>query len=148
MSDVVVFDGHTSLLVKDQEAGGPDIVIDAPPPELPEIVFALPGPDTPGFLRRQRKALSFQQRMKATDDQGNVVIDLTVFDEMVEFFLDYVTLPRDRTAAREALLDASKAQYDGLLNAIQGGNADIPLANPTASAPGIEGNQPALPSKG
>jgi hypothetical protein len=83
-----------------------------------DLVFKAPGKDAPGFLRRQREALRFQERIAS----GN--LGAAVVDEMIALLLPYVEEPADKAAAAEALLDASEAQFTDMLKAITGGSVN------------------------
>lgn len=82
-----------------------------------QLVFEPPGKETPGYLRRQRKAIEFMAKLQtlATDPAPDVV------DDMVEFLLPWITVPEDRDEAREMLWDASEQDFWDLFNAVQGG---------------------------
>jgi len=79
-----------------------------------KLEFEIPGPDAPGFLRRQRKALEFAEAFS-----GGSVKPATV-DALVEFLVDFVTVPQDKDEAKEALWDATEKQFTGLLEALTG----------------------------
>jgi hypothetical protein len=82
---------------------------------MAEFTFAIPDKDTPGFLRRSKRALEFQQAMG-----GEITPDK--FDAMVEFLLDFVQEPADRDEARRMLWDdLSEQQYYDILAQITGG---------------------------
>lgn len=83
------------------------------------LVFSPPSNETPGYLRRMRQALSFQEKL-TTNPTANTV------DELVDFLMLYVTEPEDKAEARELLLDASQAQFMELLTAITGDNETNP----------------------
>ena len=85
-----------------------------------QIKFNPPGPDTPGFLKRQREALEFRRQFQQADI-GPEMVDATI-----DYLLPYVEEPVDRDQARDALMEATQKQILGLLNAV-GGNAG-PLA--------------------
>ena len=85
------------------------------------LIFKPPSPDEPGYLRRARKAVELMEEL-----QKNPTVKL--MDDLVEFLADYVAKPSGRTEAREALLDASRAQFREMLTAISGGENDNPLA--------------------
>jgi hypothetical protein len=87
---------------------------------MSQLEFTPPGPETPGFLRRMREALRFQNMLSEHPT-------VEAMDAMVDFLLSYVTEPKDKTEARELLLDASEQQFNDLLSAITGEQA----ANPT-----------------
>jgi hypothetical protein len=78
------------------------------------IGFEVPGREAGGYLRRQRSAIAMMQRL--TDNK----LDPTKVDELVEFLLPFVTEPIDRDEAREALLDASREQFEDMLKKAQG----------------------------
>lgn len=86
-----------------------------------DLVFKLPGKDTPGFLRRQREAIRFSENLK-----DNPTVETV--DALVSFLVDYVEEPKDRKEAAEALWDASENQFMELLGALSGGQE---AENPT-----------------
>ena len=88
---------------------------------MSKIVFAPPGPDTPGYLRRVRGALEYQRKLTTNPEPEAI-------DSLVEFLLPYVEQPADRDEAREALWDASANQFNQLLSEIVGRSED---ENPT-----------------
>jgi len=90
---------------------------------MTKIVFEPPSAETPGYLRRTRMALEFRQ--KSATDAGPKLID-----DMIEFLLPYVKEPADRSEAREALLDATQAQFMELIDAVTGESADPTSAQP------------------
>lgn len=89
---------------------------------MSRIIFNPPGPDTPGFLRRTRRALELREQM-----QGGKPTPKTV-DDLVEFLLPYVSDPPDRDQARELLWDASEADFKNMLHAVTGGEGENPTA--------------------
>ena len=80
-----------------------------------KLVFERPSVNEPGFLRRARRALAFQEMI--SNNPGAKVLD-----EMVMFLADYVVEPADREEAIEALWEASEAQFKELLQEVAGGN--------------------------
>lgn len=80
---------------------------------MSQIVFNLPDENTPGFLRRQRKALEFRELL-GKDPTPEVI------DSLADYLKAFVVKPEDDKAKIEALLDASKAQFNQLLNALAG----------------------------
>ena len=90
---------------------------------MSKLVFELPTPQTPGFLRRAKKGMEYKEKLQS----GNTV---DVIDEMVEFLVDYVTEPKDREEAKEALMDATEEQFNELINAMTG--SEDKEENPTA----------------
>lgn len=84
---------------------------------MSEIVLAVPGPDEPGFLRRMRVGLELSERFSS----GRLTPQMV--DALVEYLLPYVQQPAEREAARQALLDASQAQFEEMMRAVNGGEA-------------------------
>lgn len=90
-----------------------------------KIKIVMPTKETPGFLRRSKKAAEFAERMKAG-------VNPNLYDDMVEFILPFIEEPQDRDAARELLWDASQQQFEDIMKAFGGGNdtAVPPPSNP------------------
>lgn len=86
------------------------------------LKFEIPGPDAPGFLRRQRQALEFSQKLTGNPSPETL-------DSMVEFLAQFVTEPEEHDAKIDALWEASENQFMQLLNALRGETDD---ENPTA----------------
>ena len=89
---------------------------------MSKLVFELPNAQTPGYLRRAKKGLEFKARMK----EG---VDPTTIDDMVSYLVNFVSEPKDRDEAKEALYDASAEQFTNLINLVTGENQE---ENPTA----------------
>ena len=85
---------------------------------MTEIVFELATDQDPGFLRRVIKARGFLDKLH---EQG---IDMDYYEKLIDFLMGFITEPGNREEAREALLDASREQYQDLLNAIITGKAN------------------------
>lgn len=98
--------------------------------EAPTLRFEIPGPDEPGFIRRQREATQHVQALKAGG--------LASMDAMIAFLLRFVAEPVDRHQARELLLDLSRTEYNALLQAVLQENEDFlsPQRRSAPSAPG------------
>ena len=96
---------------------------------MTELEFIVPGPDAPGYLRRQRKALEFSNRL--TGDASPELLD-----ELVGFLVGYITQPTDPEAAKEALWDASEDQFNALLDAISGTTGEVPDPEEDSSGAG------------
>ena len=79
-----------------------------------EVVIELPDRTAPGYLRRMRQALEFQEVF------SNGSVKPTHVDSFIEFLLDYVKEPNDKDEARDALWEASQQQYEDILLAISG----------------------------
>lgn len=88
---------------------------------MTQLRFVVPDRETPGFLRRIREALRFQEAIKQQQ------VSAKLLDEMIDFLVTFVEEPDDPKQAKDMLLDASQEQFEQLLNSISGGDAD-PLA--------------------
>jgi len=94
------------------------------------IKFVTPTPETPGFLRRVKRAMYLSEKLNAGSMTASVV------DELVEFLADYV-MDMEREQAKEALLDASQEQFTKMLQAVAGVQSDaVPLAKKPRSKSG------------
>ena len=93
---------------------------------MADIRIDPPGKDSPGYLRRARRALGFQDAISEGD------ITVQILDNLIEFILDYVVEPTDRDEARELLLDASENDYNTILAGITAGKADPTSADSEA----------------
>jgi len=88
--------------------------------ELKKVVFELPDERTPGFLRRMKNLAEFQKAQKSTIDE------IERFEKMCDFLSGYIVEPTDPEDAKEALLDATKEQIDGLFALISGKREIVP----------------------
>jgi hypothetical protein len=80
-----------------------------------EVVIRAPGREAPGYLRRMRRALELQERAAGR-------MSLGLLDEMVAFVLAEAEVSAPAGVdVREALLDLSRAEWDGLLRATANG---------------------------
>ena len=79
-----------------------------------KLVIELPTRETPGYLRRQKRALEFSEKLKENQNNASII------DEMIEFILPLVKTPEDRTEAREALWDISESKFEEILMALTG----------------------------
>ena len=84
------------------------------------LKWKIPGPEAPGYLKRQRKAYEFFE----TGDMGS-----QWFDNLIEFLLPFVDAPKDREKAREALWDMSENEYKQALDLIAGRQGEVPPNN-------------------
>ncbi len=83
-----------------------------------EIAIKPPSKSKPGFLRRQRRLMELQQRLKVNDPQA--------LDEMVRFLLDNadeVQVPAG-VDPFDAVYDLSKEDFEALVNATGGAEVD------------------------
>jgi len=78
------------------------------------LKFEAPTPQTPGFLRRLTRAFAFSEKVQAGRFDAELINDLT------DFLADFITEPKDKKAAKEALLDATQEQFTNMLNAVMG----------------------------
>ena len=84
---------------------------------MADLVFTPPDENTPGYLRRQKQALEFMQSLQGDPTPKTI-------DNMVEFLVQFVTEPKDVKQAKEALWDASQAEFDLLLKSVLGQGED------------------------
>ena len=88
------------------------------------VKFQAPDSTTPGFLKRMKRALSFSEQIQAGKLSAEMI------DGLVDFLADFVIEPTDRNEAKLLLLDASQEQFEGMLAAVTGANANpVPLAS-------------------
>lgn len=88
------------------------------------IKFQAPDSTTPGFLKRMKRALSFSEQIQSGKLSASLV------DDLVDFLVGFVTEPKDKNKAKEMLMDASQEQFEGMLAAVTGANANpVPLAS-------------------
>ena len=73
------------------------------------IEFELPEKEAPGYLKRQRNLALFMDDSTPPAKR---------WEAMVEYLLDFVVVPEDKDAAREALWELSEEEYDGILGKI------------------------------
>lgn len=79
-----------------------------------QVVFEAPSKDSPGFLRRMKQAIAFQDAINKNQ------LTEQVLDNMVGFLAAYVKVPENRDEARDLLLDASETQFMEMLQSITG----------------------------
>jgi hypothetical protein len=79
-----------------------------------QVVFEPPDKDSPGFLRRMKQAIAFQDAINKNQ------LSEKVLDDMIGFLSAYVRVPEDREEARDLLLDASESQFTEMLQSITG----------------------------
>jgi hypothetical protein len=87
---------------------------------MAKLTFNVPDEKTPGYLRRVIAATRFSEMLK----EGT--LNSTAYEDLITFLMGFITEPKDRGAAREALLDATLEQYNDLLKQVNG------QANPTS----------------
>lgn len=93
---------------------------------MPKMEFKAPSKDSPGYLRRMRKAVQFGNALSS----GSASPEL--LDDLVQFLADYVTEPKDRKQAIDMLWDATEQQFMQLIDVVKGGTGEI---DPTNAAP-------------
>lgn len=87
-----------------------------------QIKFNIPDSNAPGFLRRQKRALEFQQKFKPENMSPELV------DDIIDFLADFVTEPVKMEDRKEALLDATQEQFEQLIKSIIGQSEISPQA--------------------
>lgn len=81
---------------------------------MSKIVFKIPDVESPGYLRRAIAAQEFLQTM----NDGQVSPEH--YEKLIAFLLNFITEPDNEADKREALLDASEAQFRELMEAVMG----------------------------
>jgi len=84
-----------------------------------KLVFEVPGPDAPGFLKRQRQALEFSQSLSEKPTPADL-------DRMVEFLAQFVKEPEKQQEKIDALWMATENEFKMLLNSITGAGDENP----------------------
>lgn len=82
-----------------------------------QLIFEAPTKDSPGFLKRLKKAMAFQAAINAQK------VDEKTIDDLVDFLAAYIKNETPENA-KEILLDASEAQFMEMLQSITGQQAD------------------------
>lgn len=94
--------------------------------ETRELHFVPPSKSTPGFARRQKRALQLKRELQ-TEATPEMV------DNLVAFLADYVKAPT-REEAESLIWDASEEDWDKMLGAITGGGTTEAAVPPPTSA--------------
>jgi hypothetical protein len=87
-------------------------------PQASQLVFDIPEPSAPGFLRRQRDAVRYREALRTTPN-------VQTMNDMIDFLLTFVAEPADRNVARELLLDISRDEYNRVLQAVNAEDPDF-----------------------
>lgn len=87
-----------------------------------KLNFEIPDSTAPGFLKRNRDALVFREKLQSQDVKPEAL------DALVEYLTQYVTEPEGEQEKRDALWMASEDEFMRLLNALTGAE------NPTEQA--------------
>lgn len=84
---------------------------------MAEVKIVIPSKDSPGYLRRQKRALEYTARIKDRDKQ-----DPGLIDEMAAFLAPIVVVGEmSEKDALEYLMDnLSEAQFDQIMKALTG----------------------------
>ena len=94
---------------------------------MSKLVFELPTPQTPGYLKRMRSAIEYNKKIKSRD-----ALDPGVVDDMVDFLLPYIVEPEDREEARVLMFDdLTEEQFSKMLEALSGKEEEV--ENPTVA---------------
>ena len=88
---------------------------------MTKLVVELPTRETPGYLRRSKRAMEYKEKIATLGTSPALI------DEMVEFLLPLVKEPTTKKEAREALWDISEAQFDEMLESLIG-KKEVPPA--------------------
>lgn len=82
-----------------------------------QLIFEAPTKDSPGFLKRLKKAMAFQAAINSQK------VDEKTIDDLVDFLAAYIKNETPENA-KEILLDASEAQFMEMLQSITGQDND------------------------
>lgn len=91
---------------------------------MADITIEMPGKDKPGFFRRQREALSFQQELRENASPATI-------DRFIDWILKTalrVEVPKG-VDPHEAMLDLSQNEYEALMAAASGGEPAVDPPN-------------------
>ncbi len=108
-------------------------------PNCQTLEITIPGPDAPGFLRRQRTCKELVDMVRGRDAQGKPVSSTAAdMDRLIDFLLQFVSVPADRQGARELLLDMPRQQYFDVLSAVMQEDASFlsPMTSVSSSSAG------------
>lgn len=83
---------------------------------MSDIRLTPPKKSDPGYLKRLRRVMVFQETMKNPE-----MMTAQTIDEIVEFLADYVTEPEDRDEVKSLLWEASEDDFALMFDAISGG---------------------------
>ena len=89
------------------------------------IEIRLPGPDEPGYLRRQRSLMEALGRMDKARAGGEVQELLTAMDAVADEAARYLECP-EGVDPREAAYDLSRNQFMEIMGALAGKAASPP----------------------
>ena len=81
---------------------------------MTKIKIAVPGPNEPGFLQRQKALLEYGAILAKFSEKP----DPNGMDDLVGFILNFVEEPKDKKKAEEALWDASEEQFNEIITAL------------------------------
>lgn len=90
---------------------------------MSKLVFQIPNPDSPGYLRRVQRGLAFQEKYK---EEMNAPLTASNFEKVVDFLVQYVIEPASEAEAREALWNASEEQVKEFYAALKSGGEPNP----------------------
>ena len=88
--------------------------------EITTVKFLPPKSHEKGYLKRVRKAMTFSDRLTDKENPPK----LADLDEFIEFILKWVKEPVDRQEAFDAVEDLSQDEYNSLLQALFGAEAE------------------------
>ena len=93
------------------------------------VVFDIPGPRDPGYLKRTMRMAEFNESLdgKGQVEQLNLTIDLLA---------EFVSEPKGKAKAREAVMDISQEEFESVMKRIQGGQADPNSSGPSGAGGG------------
>jgi len=82
--------------------------------QVSKLVFELPTPQSPGYLKRMRSAIEYNKKIKSREP-----LDPEIVDDMVGFLLPYIIEPKDREEARKLMFeDLTEEQFIKMFEAL------------------------------
>ena len=105
------------------------------------INYTLPGPDAPGYLKRQRQATALLERLN-TEGQTLETLDL-----IEDFLTPYVDAADDEERRRLLREEASERDFTAMMRGLMNGTGEgVPPPSGAASAPGTEDGAASRPA--
>ena len=86
-----------------------------------EVRLRIPGPDTPGFLKRATRATQLGTRLERELKKENP--SLEIFNDLAEFLSDYLEVP-EGVDPKEAVLNLSENELTAAMSALSGAMGD------------------------
>ena len=96
-----------------------------------DLEIDVPGRNEPGFLRRQDTLIKFMHKFDSM--QADKTYDPDLVGSMVDFIVQFVSVPENVEEAKEVLWELTEAQFEYVMAALQGLGQDV--VPPTSPSP-------------